>query len=190
MKETISTGAMWNNAGKSGLALGCVSAAFMFISQAVSGMSSATLALMINFLLWIVKFAGCIWLMRLFMRRLADSYDGVTNASVMKFGMMTAFLSALIFSSVQLANMLFISQDLINAQYDEVMDTYRNMGMLDHNTMSVMENMRNFYPQIAFFTQLIYCFVYGTILSAILSRNIPKNDPFANFKKSEDDQQI
>ena len=31
----------------------------------------------------------------------------------------------------------------------------------------------------AFFINLFYCFIYGTILSAILSRNIPPRNPFA-----------
>ena len=37
----------------------------------------------------------------------------------------------------------------------------------------------------AFFSNLIYCTIYGTVLSAILSRNIPPRNPFAggDFKQ-------
>ena len=55
--------------------------------------------------------------------------------------------------------------------------------MLDSNSMSMLEKMEEDYPQISFFSTLIYCFLYGTVLSAILSRNIPERDPFANFEK-------
>ena len=55
--------------------------------------------------------------------------------------------------------------------------------MLDSNSMAMLEKMEDAYPQIAFFSNLIYCFLYGTVLSAILSRNIPTRDPFANFER-------
>ena len=44
-----------------------------------------------------------------------------------------------------------------------------------------MENL----PQITFISNLIYCFLYGMILSFILSRNIPSKDPFADYKPEE-----
>ena len=71
-------------------------------------------------------------------------------------------------------------------QFDQVMQMYS--GMLDSNSLTMMENMRASYPQIAFFSQLIYCFLYGTLLSFILSRYIPK-DPFANYGTGEDGEQ-
>ena len=45
-------------------------------------------------------------------------------------------------------------------------------------------------PVIAFFSNFIYCFLFGTILSAILAPNIVKDDPFAGGKNpfSNDNQ--
>jgi hypothetical protein len=40
-------------------------------------------------------------------------------------------------------------------------------------------------PQITFFSNLIYCTAYGTVLSFILSRNIPSRDPFADYKPDQ-----
>lgn len=179
MKETVTGRILWNNAGKAGAVLGLVSAAFMFISQAMAGTGSPVVSTALNILLWTVKFVGCIWLMRFFMLRLCLRYDGVTNSVTMKYGAAIAFLSALIYSAFLLANLLFITPDLIDMQFDQMMQMYS--GMLDSNSLTMMENMRESYPQIAFFTQLIYCFLYGTLLSFILSRYIPKNDPFADF---------
>ena len=186
MKETVSTRILWNNAGKAGAVLGLTSAAVMFLNQLASGMSSTGLVLLASSVLWLVKFAGCIWLMRFFMQRLADRYDGVTGSTSFKYGMMIAFLSALIYSAVLLANMLFISADLTQQQFDQVMQAYA--GILDANSISMMEKLENVYPQIAFFSQLVYCFMYGTILSLILSRFIPRNDPFAGYQEGPDEQ--
>ena len=53
--------------------------------------------------------------------------------------------------------------------------------MFDSNTLSVMEETLQNLPAITFVSNLIYCFLYGTILSAILSRSIPQPDPFADI---------
>lgn len=184
MKETLSRRILWNNAGKAGAVLGIATAALMFIDQTLSGLQTAGIVL--RAIVWAIKFGGCIWLMRFFMTRLCDRYSGVTNSDTMKYGMMIAFLSGLIYSAFMLANILIISPDLIDKQFDLIIQSYSSF--LDSNTLSSIEKMKSIYPQTAFITQLIYCFLYGTVLSAILSRYIPKADPFANFTGNDNNQ--
>ena len=57
--------------------------------------------------------------------------------------------------------------------------------MLDSNSIAALEKMMGKMSYISFFSNLIYCTLYGTILSFILSRNIPQQDPFANYKPKE-----
>ena len=116
-----------------------------------------------------------------FMKKLCSEFGEATNADTFKFGMATALLSALIYSAISLTNILFISPDLFSEQMSAAIQTYSSM--LDSNSMAMLEKMEDSYPQISFFSNLIYCFLYGTVLSAILSRNIPARDPFANFEK-------
>ena len=40
-------------------------------------------------------------------------------------------------------------------------------------------------PKYTFLGNLIYCSIFGTILSFILSRSIPSKDPFHNYKPDE-----
>ena len=94
-----------------------------------------------------------------------------------------AFLSALVYSAVAFANVAFISADLFAEQMDAVMQ--QMAPMMDSNTMSVMDTYMENLPQITFISNLIYCFLYGMILSFILSRNIPSKDPFADYKPEE-----
>ena len=35
-------------------------------------------------------------------------------------------------------------------------------------------------PTFSFFVNLFYCWLFGTVLSAILSRNIPSRNPFTD----------
>ncbi|MGN0188765.1 MAG: hypothetical protein ACI395_04545, partial [Candidatus Cryptobacteroides sp.] len=104
MKETITTGILLNKAGIAGVILGLVSTAYIFLSMGISAISSPVLNTLLTIVVWTVKFVLCIWLMMYFMKRLAGSYDGVTNSSTFKFGAVTAGCSALIYAAASLAN--------------------------------------------------------------------------------------
>ena len=172
---------MWHNAGIAGLALGGVSTVYMFGTQLMTqaGMSGFLL-MAFNTLLWIAKFGGCIWLMMYFMKKYAAENPEADNSATFRFGMASALLSALIFSAASFANMAFISVDLFNAQMEELIR--QTAPFMDSNSMSMLDKMSENMPQITFFSNLIYCFIYGTLVSAILSRNIPSKDPFADYK--------
>ena len=65
-------------------------------------------------------------------------------------------------------------------------------GSLDANARQMMEKMKDKMPVIGFFSQLIYCSLYGYVLSLILSRNIPSRNPFqqdGNIQNADDDEQ-
>jgi hypothetical protein len=57
--------------------------------------------------------------------------------------------------------------------------------MMDSNSLSMVDSYLERLPEITFISNLIYCFAFGTVLSAILSRNIPSTDPFADYKPQE-----
>ena len=92
-------------------------------------------------------------------------------------------MSALAYAAASIANVAFISPDLFTEQMDLVMQ--QMAPMMDSNTQSMLEKYFEVLPQITFVSNLIYCFIYGTVLSFILSRNIPSTDPFADFKPAE-----
>ena len=189
MESKLSRRNLWNNAGQSGAILGLATTAIMFANQlcneAFSTPELRTTGLIVSILIWVIKFGGCIWLMRFFMLRLCRQHPEATNSDTMVFGTITALLSALIFATFSLANILFISPDLMEQEFDMVLQSYSKF--LDYNTLSQVEDMKRIYPQTAFISTLGYCYLYGTALSAILSRHIPKIDPFADFKKSGQD---
>ncbi len=172
---------MWNGAAVAGLVLGGVSTVYMFVSQIIGNAEFSTfLKTAAAGILWVTKFGGCIWLMMFFMKKFAAENPSVINRDTRRFGVITALLSAIVYSAASFANVAFISADL----YAEQMDlTMKQMApMLDSNTMSVMNMYLENLPQITFISNLIYCFTFGAILSAILSINIPSKDPFADYK--------
>ena len=175
---------LWNGAGKAGLILGMLSAAYLFINQwSAAAEMPAFVSILLNVILWAAKFGGCIMVMMIFMKKFAAENPSIDNKASFRFGTAAALLSALVYAAVSFANVAFISADFFAAQMDEVMQAYAQF--MDSNTMSQMDKMLGKMPQITFFSNFIYCFIYGTVLSAILSRNIPNKDPFAEFKPEE-----
>ena len=184
MKEKTTAKDMWESAGYAGLALGLVSAAYMIINSylGASGLPAGTIAL-IQMPLWIAKFVGCILLMKFFMKKFHAAHPNSANRDVRRMGVATALLSAFLFAAIQYIFMAYIQADHYASQYELILQQYSS-GM-DLNTMNMMEKFVDMLPQISFFSSLLYCFAYGSIIAAILSRNIAGNDPFADFKPDE-----
>ena len=177
MDEKLRRGILWNRAAAAGVALGAVSSAYLFITQYLSGLGTSIWISGLNLVLWGVKLLLCVWLMTHFMKRLTADYEDADNAATFRFGMITALCSALIFSAVTLANVLVINPDLIHQQIEAALKIYGSS--LDSNSLNALDTVESIMPQVMFFSNLVYCFLYGTVLSAILSRNIPPQDPFA-----------
>ena len=176
----------FNSAAKAGLALGGVSVAGMLIPWLlgkIGGDSRAALMAIsaVNTLLWAFKLFICIYLMRFFMRRFSARVPEADNSRVFRFGALTALLSALVFSAFYMAYLMFIDPESINM----ALDIIRDNPMMDSASIAAVEEMAPTLPSYAFFSNLIYCTIYGTVLSAILSRNIPPRNPFAggDFKQ-------
>ena len=115
--------------------------------------------------------------MLFFMRKFVKENPQADNSSSFRFGIITSLLSALIYSAASFANTAFINKELFTEQIDMVMQNYARI--MDSNTINAMEKMLDMMPQITFFSTLAYCILFGTVLSAILSRNVPSRDPFA-----------
>lgn len=175
---------LWNLAGTAGLLMGLISTANMFIGQAMSTTQMPNFAAMaIGLILWAAETGGCIYLMQSYMKKFAAVCPEADNKATFRMGMATALLSALVYSAASFANMAFISADYYAEQFDIMMQ--QMAPMMDSNTATVMDNILSSMPQITFISNLIYCFLFGTVVSAILSRNIPSRDPFADYKPDQ-----
>jgi len=180
--ERYTSREFWDSASKAGLALGAVSIVYTLVSQLftpdVISKIGAFPTTLITMTLWVVKFAGCIWLMKFFLTRFAGSYSGMTRQDVFKQGAAAAFLSALIYSAFYFAYVSFINPEVFNEAMDTAIESYSSF--MDSNTSAMMEQLKGKLPMISFVSNLIYCSIYGSVLSSILSRNIVSDNPFEN----------
>lgn len=167
---------VWNEAGLPGLILGIIPVVCFSLTQ----IKSDSIAL--SSILWVLKFGGCIFLMYFFMKRYLLAHDDADRSSVFRFGVVVALLSAIICAGGQLGYVLLIAPDT----YEKAIDTVMNSGMasqLDSNSLAAIDELLPKLPAITFFCNLAYCFVFGLIVSAIISGSIVSNNPF-----NEDDE--
>ncbi|MBO4566952.1 MAG: DUF4199 domain-containing protein [Bacteroidales bacterium] len=171
---------VWNDALRSGLVLGGISIAYMVVNMLLGKLNGgAAVGVLVNVggvLLWLFKFYICIRLFKLFMLRFASAHEGVTNADSFRFGFATALLSALLYSAFYLAWVSFVQPDIFNDAIDLARETYSNMLTADQ--LDSFDELAPKMPGMSFFANLIYCTLFGTVLSAIFSRNIPSRNPF------------
>ncbi len=175
---------LWNAAAPAGLVLGGISSVYIFLTQGLTLLTAIPtyVSMPLNFILWLAKFILCIYFMRFFMLKFVANNTSTTNKDTFYLGMIIALLSAALYAAISMANVAFISHDTMMASIDAV----ASMMTIDKNTASAIEILKQNLPQYTFFSNLIYAFLYGTILSAILSRNIPSRDPFADYKPKQE----
>jgi len=180
----------WEAAGRAGLVLGGVCIAYVLLGMlstkmAEGGTAGIVAGNILSMLAWVVKFVACIWLMRFFMRRFADEDPEADNHDTYSFGVKVAFLSALVYSAFYLVYVLFINPDI----YQESLAILSDNPMFTSDMMDQVEAMMPKMPAISFFGNLIYCTLFGVIVSAIFSRNIPSTNPFANSDGADEQDQ-
>ena len=189
--ETLERGTLTNRAAVTGAILGLVSGSYTFISFALSSVQHPGGGIAIGLLspvLWIAKFVGCILIMRWAMQKLVASYEGVTNGDTLALGLASAAFSALITAAAGYVAMEYVFPEAVSAQLDQVYQMYGKF--LDSNSMSMMDKMVESYSMISFFSSLIWCFIYGAVLSKILSNRIPERNPFAEMGEEPKDKNV
>lgn len=174
----------WNEASKYGLILGLIPTAYLYLGhlQVAIG-ATGFISSALGFILWAAKFTGCIMLMKHVMNKFASENPKATNSDVFKLGSLMAMLSALVYSVVAVADVLYIFPEYYQGIYTTITEAYSKV--LSAADVEKIKEMMHEAPKITFVGTFIYCFLFGTILSLILSRNIPPQNPFSNYKPDE-----
>lgn len=168
MKQTLDNNTLWNEAAKAGAFLGAVSVGCLALKEWAGTSGNNFLITAAAVILWAVEFFGCILIMKNVMLSLRDRYEGVKMADTYRLGRRAALLSGLLLASAQTLFILKMPEAEMNAFTDQLM-TAIPMGAAGREEV---EGMMDKLPLITFISQWIYCFLYGTVLSSILSRYI------------------
>ena len=173
---------IWNEAARAGLLFGAVSVGCLGLKELATLSGSNFLVTAAAVILWAVEFFGCILLMKNIMLRFRDKYDGVKIEDTYKLGRRAALLSGLILASAQALFILKMPPENLDTMVDEMM---AGMQMLSSDRDAV-ESALDKLPVLTFIFQWLYCFLYGSILSSIMSRYIFLQKLFGGFPPKDD----
>ena len=168
MKPTLDNKAIWNEAAVSGMLFGLVSITCLMGKEAAAMSGITFLTTLGGIVLWAVEFFGCILLMKKRMTLLRDKYYNVQINDSYKFGRRVALLSGLLVAS---ANALIILK-MPAETMDTMVGTLTSQLQLSSSEMETMGGVIDKLPLWTFLFQWVYCFLYGTVLSAIMSRYV------------------
>ena len=168
MKNQVDNTILWNEAAKTGAYLGAVSIGVLLLKE-LSGQSGNTfLMTAAAIVLWAVQFFGCILVMKSQMLRLRDRYEGVRMEHTRRMGQRAALLSGLLLASAQALLIMKMPDGEINAVLDQALASMP----LSASDQAQLDGVVAKLPVFTFLFQWAYCWLYGTVLSSILSRYI------------------
>lgn len=168
MKGKLDNTTLWNEAAKAGALLGLVSVSCLVLKELAGMSGSAFLVQAAVVILWSVEFFGCILLMKKVQLDLRDKYENVKMEDTFRLGRRAAALSGLLLASAQALIILYMPQETMDTL---VSDISQAMSMTSAQKEQV-EGMLDKMPLYTFVFQWLYCFLYGTVLSSIISRYI------------------
>ena len=176
---------LWNEAAKAGLLFGLVSVSCLALKE-LAGMSGSTFLSQAAFIvLWAVEFFGCILLMKKYMLDLRDKFDGVSMVDTYRFGRRVGLLSGLIFAAANAILIIKTPQETITGALTEISASLSSLGGLSEDEVGRLVDKL---PLYTFIFQWIYCFLYGSVLSAIMSRYIFARDIFQQDGGNREDE--
>lgn len=168
MKGKVDNTILWNEAAKAGALFGALSVSCLVLKELAGTSGSAFLVQAAAIILWAVEFFGCILLMKKVQLDLRDKYQGVKMADCFRMGRRAALLSGLLLASAQALIILYMPQETLDTLVGELSSA---MSMSPSQQEQV-DGMLDKLPVMTFLFQWLYCYLYGTVLSSIMSRYI------------------
>ena len=161
---------IWNEAGKTGLVFGLFSSVCLLLKEGAALTGSSFLVQAAAIILWAVEFFGCILLMKKYMLDFHDKYEDVSLEDTYRYGRRIGLLSGLILASVDAVLIMNLPQDTVANVVSELSTAVgQQLGSSYENQVGeVVDRL----PVYTFVFQWLYCFLYGSLLSAIMSRYI------------------
>jgi len=169
-EKKITQGEIWNDAARVGIIFGVFSSACLGLQELSALTGSTFVVSLASIVLWAVEFFGCILLMKKYMLDEIDKHPGIQPSEVYTFGRRVALLSGLILAAV---NAIIISRIPPETMEETMASIVTSMpASMQADAGDQIAAMIDKMPIYTFIGQWIYCFLYGTILSAIMSRYV------------------
>ena len=165
---------IWKRASERGALLGGLSAVCLVLKQLAASSGIQLLEAGGGIILWLVEFFGCILILRDAMKRQEADLPDVTGRDSYMLGRRMCIFSSFILASAVVALVLYVPDNIFSASFVQASETYASA--LGADARAALEGIDIAdRPGVLFFSQFLYAWLYGCIVSSILARNIPRD---------------
>ena len=159
----------WSVAATYGIILALVTILYSVATTVVELPSAVTI------ILWIIKFSLSIWLVYYFIKEYSKQFETFTYKQGFNFGLILCFLSSIICAAYMFMHFAFLFPDATNAQMELIA---QNMESSNPEGSEALTKIMPHLPKIIFAFFLIYCTLFGMLVSAIVANYTKKGDIF------------
>lgn len=161
-----------NTPFKQGLFLAIITILFSLISSYLEATHWS-----ITFILWAIKFVGCISVLFFFMRANSEDKALFTYGDSFKNGFKITFHSALITSILNLILLITIYKEKIDESIDQLYQIFEQQ-VADEQSLEVFNKIISNYEIYTGCATFIYLVIFGSVAAAIIANYTKKIDIF------------
>ncbi len=161
----------WSKAATYGLLLALITIVYQLVLTVIEPGTA------IKLILWVVKFAGSLWLLHFFIKEHASSFELFTYKDGFKFGFMISLLSSVVCAAYMFLHFAVLFPDSIAEQMEAAMSM---MQSSNPEALDAFASIEDQFPQIMFVIILIYNTIFGVIASSIMANYTKKGDIFSS----------
>lgn len=174
MDEKEKNRIIWKEASERGALLGGLSVLCLGLKQLASTSGVELLVSGGGIILWLVEFFGCILILRDAMRRRVEADPEATGRDTYLLGRRMCIFSSFILATAVVCLVLYVPDNIFTAAFAQATEAYSSvLGAEAKTALGEMDITDT--PGVLFFSQFLYAWLYGCIVSSILARNIPRD---------------
>lgn len=162
----------WSSAATNGLILSLVTIIYSLLGP-VLGLKG-----FIMIIFWIIKTAGCIYLLYYFMKQYSSGFETLSYGESFNYGFILCGFSSIVCACFAFLSMTLLFPEQMAAGMEQVQQAFASRG-LDSSQEEMMGKWMDRMPQLILFFTLIYYTLFGAAVSAIIANYTKKTNIFA-----------
>ena len=163
----------WSSAAMDGLYLSLVTIIYSLIVAVMQPQG-----FLVTAILWIAKFAGCMYLLWYFMKKWSNGFETITYSESYNYGFIICLFSSILCACYSYVQVEWLFPEHTQEAINLTKETMIQQGTLNSSTENMIDRLSSNFGRISMFVSLFYYIIFGAIASAITANFTKKTNPF------------
>ena len=163
----------WSSAAMDGLYLSLVTIIYSLIVAVMQPQG-----FLVTAILWIAKFAGCMYLLWYFMKKWSNGFETITYSESYNYGFIICLFSSILCACYSYVQVEWLFPEHTQEAINLTKETMIQQGTLNSSTENMIDKLSSNFGRISMFVSLFYYIIFGAIAAAITANFTKKTNPF------------